>query len=506
MASRHTLDLTVVPAFLLGSFLLSAWVIPLCGDEAYYWLWSVRPEWGYCDHPPAVAWLGHSLQLLSSHMAFFRLPGWLAYLGSVLLIARLAAHLAEPFFDDEARRHQVYRWTLAIAVVSPLLAHYATEMGPDSPLILAWSLGCWGLYQATHGRPRGWLCAGAALTLAVYSKLSGWMLAACMLGYLLQRPERRRHLATPAPWGGVALALVLLVPHILWNIQHDGQNYFFQWQLRSKHIAWTTANLLKPLEMLTDQGFLSFFSIAALAWALRRHNRNLAERDALELLMWFALPLQAFFLVFRVLGVGRWNWPLPSYLPISALLALFLVERRLEGSRWLRAAFWATSLWTLGALGLRAFPQMQTVTAEALEPASGQVTLRSNSLALAYPEVGRRMAEASAQRGVFLINDDYTEAAALTYYSGNFVRVVAPYREGSQFLVWNNYEQLLGRDGLLVCHRPLEKMPHVLHALQSSFESYKRLPTWEIGPLKFYPVECRKLIRPLLQKDPLAGR
>src|SRR5438477_1715497 len=31
--------------------------VELYVDEAYYWLWSRRPAFGYFDHPPVVAWL-----------------------------------------------------------------------------------------------------------------------------------------------------------------------------------------------------------------------------------------------------------------------------------------------------------------------------------------------------------------------------------------------------------------------------------------------------------------
>ncbi|MDP6935380.1 MAG: glycosyltransferase family 39 protein, partial [Myxococcota bacterium] len=37
-----------------------AWVagtLGLVADEAYYWTWSQRLDWGYFDHPPAIAWL-----------------------------------------------------------------------------------------------------------------------------------------------------------------------------------------------------------------------------------------------------------------------------------------------------------------------------------------------------------------------------------------------------------------------------------------------------------------
>ena len=34
-----------------------AGLLPLSADEAYYWLWSLHPAWGYFDHPPMIAWL-----------------------------------------------------------------------------------------------------------------------------------------------------------------------------------------------------------------------------------------------------------------------------------------------------------------------------------------------------------------------------------------------------------------------------------------------------------------
>ena len=500
------LDLTILPGLLLGLFFLSAWLIPLCGDEAYYWLWSIRPEWGYCDHPPAVAWLGHLLQWGEGvNAAFFRIPGLLAYVGAVLVMARLASDSLCTFSSEGA--DGAFRWTIVIAAVSPLLAHYATEMGPDSPLILAWSLGCWATYRALY-RPHSkygsapfWLLFGAASALAIYSKLTGWLLPLCLLGFLVTSKQRRPYLGSLGLWQGVLAGLVLLLPHLIWNYLHDGQNYFFQWHLRRQHMAWQAGHLLKPLELFADQGLLSLYTLAALVFYLRRDQAVSAVRaqPVITLLMWFSLPLQGFFFVFRLLGVGRWNWPLPSYLPLSALLALWLVETGRD-RRWdFRLALWATAVWTVGSLALRAFPQFQIATANYLPPAL--VTVRTNDLALAYPEVGARM-HAAAAEGLFLLNDDYTEAAALSYYSGSFVRVVAPFREGSQFLVWNRYDELLGRDALLVCHRPLEDMGHVLHALQSSFQSYKRLPAWQIStpsPLTFYPVRCNCLIRPLLQ-------
>ncbi|HLY80760.1 MAG TPA: glycosyltransferase family 39 protein, partial [Caulobacteraceae bacterium] len=49
----------VFAAVLLGATIVrlaAAALIPLTEDEAYYRLWSMRPAFGYFDHPPMIAW------------------------------------------------------------------------------------------------------------------------------------------------------------------------------------------------------------------------------------------------------------------------------------------------------------------------------------------------------------------------------------------------------------------------------------------------------------------
>ncbi|MEL6358020.1 MAG: hypothetical protein AAFQ37_13930, partial [Bacteroidota bacterium] len=49
----------ISPWWLLGSWLfinlLQAALSPLDADEAYYWMYAHQLDWGYFDHPPAVA-------------------------------------------------------------------------------------------------------------------------------------------------------------------------------------------------------------------------------------------------------------------------------------------------------------------------------------------------------------------------------------------------------------------------------------------------------------------
>ena len=44
----------VVVALVALRLVAAAWT-PLTFDEAYYWMWSKHPAFGYYDHPPMVA-------------------------------------------------------------------------------------------------------------------------------------------------------------------------------------------------------------------------------------------------------------------------------------------------------------------------------------------------------------------------------------------------------------------------------------------------------------------
>ena len=49
-------SLAIVALLLVLRGVIAA-VLPLSADEAYYWLWSLHPAFGYFDHPPMIAWL-----------------------------------------------------------------------------------------------------------------------------------------------------------------------------------------------------------------------------------------------------------------------------------------------------------------------------------------------------------------------------------------------------------------------------------------------------------------
>lgn len=57
----------------------------LTDTEAYYWTWSLKPDFGYFDHPPMLSWVIAGFTSLFGHSSFvIRLP---ALIGKLITCA-----------------------------------------------------------------------------------------------------------------------------------------------------------------------------------------------------------------------------------------------------------------------------------------------------------------------------------------------------------------------------------------------------------------------------------
>jgi 4-amino-4-deoxy-L-arabinose transferase-like glycosyltransferase len=187
-------------------------LVPIVQDETYYLAWATAPDWGYFDHPPAVAWIGATIGL-----------SW----GSPLagrLGTMLVAALAYPFMAGllvnagiRARRAHLTGLLLLSFNLCALLAGVLTT--PDVALFTAW---CAALHEgaaAVAGRRRRWIGAGVAVGLGLLSKYAMVLIAPVFL-WGLWRSDRQA-LRTPWPWLGVVVGASLFAPHLLWKARHD---------------------------------------------------------------------------------------------------------------------------------------------------------------------------------------------------------------------------------------------------------------------------------------------
>jgi 4-amino-4-deoxy-L-arabinose transferase-like glycosyltransferase len=117
---------------LLGKILLAA-VLPLTADEAYYWVWSLFPDWSYFDHPAMTAWMFTLSPYAEALPGLSRLPFVVMGHATLFIWLRLMA----PVLSENAQK-------LLFLI---LLFHPFSGLGsllgtPDVPLAFFWSLSC----------------------------------------------------------------------------------------------------------------------------------------------------------------------------------------------------------------------------------------------------------------------------------------------------------------------------------------------------------------------------
>ena len=102
-----------------------------------------------------------------------------------------------------------------------MLQLYGFIAVPDGPLMLTAALFLLTFKRFTEGRRMAWLWMGVAMALMAYSKYHG---ALVVLFALAAAP---RQLLRPSLYLSGAVALLLLVPHLVWQYDHDWASFAY---------------------------------------------------------------------------------------------------------------------------------------------------------------------------------------------------------------------------------------------------------------------------------------
>jgi hypothetical protein len=210
-------------------------------DELYYLACAARPALGYVDHPPlAPLLLGGVRALLGDSLLALRLLPAACGVATILLTARLTR-----IWGSGA--HGQLLASLAVAC-APMLLIMSGFFSPNAIELLLWT-ACWSALVeiSRRDRMRDWLLLGALLGLGFENKHTAVTLAvAISFGLLVARGPKL--LRQPGPWAGLALALALALPNLLFQLQHDWPSLEFY------RIATFTKNIsTPPLEGLIAQ-------------------------------------------------------------------------------------------------------------------------------------------------------------------------------------------------------------------------------------------------------------
>lgn len=193
--------------------LVQAGFTELANDEAYYHMFAERLAWGYFDHPPVTAllvWAGERLFGGELGVRFFFTVLQPLYLWILWRLIRPA----------DAGRHDAALFVV-VSAATLMLQLYGFIAVPDGPLMFTTALFLLTFKWFSENRRRAWLWMGIAMALMAYSKYHG---ALVVLFALAANP---RQLLRPALYSSGAVALLLLVPHLVWQYEHDWASFAY---------------------------------------------------------------------------------------------------------------------------------------------------------------------------------------------------------------------------------------------------------------------------------------
>jgi hypothetical protein len=229
---------------------------------------------------------------------------------------------------------------LAVAL-SPLPLFEGTEFQYTTFDYLWWVLIAWfAIRLLKTENPRWWLAIGAAVGLGLLTKYAiAFFVAGILGGVLLTRA--RRFLRSGWLWGGVALALAIFLPNLVWQARHGFVSLHFLQHIHARDVGEGRANgFLRGQFLICANLFAAPLWIAGLLFFLRDRRYRL--------LAWmYLIPLALF-----VLGKGRGYYLAAAY-PMLMAMGAVAAERWLASlRRWPRWTVEAVFFAGLAVCGL----------------------------------------------------------------------------------------------------------------------------------------------------------
>jgi 4-amino-4-deoxy-L-arabinose transferase-like glycosyltransferase len=385
----------------------AAIVIPFLGrygwdrDELYFLSAARRPTWGYVDFPPMTAWIGWLVHAAAGDsLVALRATSLVATMVTTVLVTLMARELGASVRVQAAA---AFVW-----VLSPYGLAGGSIFHPTWFDSLCWVALLYTILVAIRReRPRLWLVAGVVAGVGLETKYTIAFLLGALLVALAATRDGRRRLLTPWPWLGLGLAVLLVIPNVVWEAQHGWPSVHFFASQDSK-----TASDTPPGTYLADQLFLAAGLAVAVIGVV-----SLWRTPKLRSLALVPPLVTVFFLVER----GRAYYPLPADSIAVAAGTIALAGWLRAGGRRRWAVLVPLALLEAAVLVV-ALPVVLPVRSTAAMISSGVWKNSFYKDEIGWPELASQTAGAwrslpAAERArAAIVAENYGEASALEHY------------------------------------------------------------------------------------------
>ncbi len=301
--------------------LVQAYNTGLIDDEAYYWIYSRFPAWGYYDHPPMIA-----LMIKAGYAIFHNELGVRLFMvtvatGSILLLEKIVSPSNKKLFYAIILNFAVLNFAGFIAV-------------PDIPLLFFVTLFLYCYKRLLNENSlKNAIIWGISMALMLYTKYHGIL----VIGFtVLSNPSlfKRKHIYIAAASG-----IALFLPQLYWQYAHGFPSvYYHLWDRNSRpyEFNFTSEYLLGQLALAGPLFGWLFISVCIIKKPI----------DKLEkALKYIAAGIYLFFFLSSLNGRIEANWTIPAISCLSILSYNYFENRK----RW-HIVFYTSAIITFFAL------------------------------------------------------------------------------------------------------------------------------------------------------------
>lgn len=273
-------------------FIILAEILPISGDEAYYWNCSKNFDWAYFDQPPLIIWSSALFSLFYKSNLFVRFPSLIfTFLTFLLLYKWLKKDGIDLFL---------------LTSFTPILFFGSFYLSTDKPLSFFYLWSTYILFKIKEENSNYlWVLLGISFGLGFLSKFPMILILPIIFFIAYKKANLFQFFIFSI------ISIIIVSPVLIYALQNDWVNFTFQLIERHKE----KSDILKMVFHLWLPNFIlvgPFFFLKGIYKTFKFYKNNLI------LLFSGIIPI-LFFTIAGLKNLGAPHWILLGFYPLSIL-------------------------------------------------------------------------------------------------------------------------------------------------------------------------------------------
>ena len=312
-----SLIIIVLTFILLRVFAIISTPLELSADEAQYWLWSKKLNWGYFSKPPMIAWLIHvSNNIFGDYDYSIRILAPVIHGINALVIFRLSQEI-----NDNYLAHFL---SSLIWLTLPIVGVGSFLMSTDTPLMLIWTTSLLVTVKSYNSdNVFLWSLAGLIAGLALYAKYAALYLPLGLIIFYIINFQNEQNIKLRGLFLFLMNFIIVSLPNVIWN-------YFNNFQT----INHLSSNAVIDAPSYSLFGTLTFLiaqiailgPLLLIVFVLTAYNIKKLNKLSIFLL-YFIFPVYILMFIQGFFSEANANWAASALPAITILCGYFLSKR-----------------------------------------------------------------------------------------------------------------------------------------------------------------------------------